>query len=134
MVIGSLWNIILLLRTTSVKRLTRQICDCVFITMSGFFANSVWNFLAKKCVHNCFVSLFPEAPLAGISVKNYLVLFALGDIFCRCVWNPLLGGLQEGRHLGHQEGSFGGHWHGDRHLCIMITHPPPPHHKHHSHH
>ena len=38
----------------------------------------------KKCLHNCFVpikvSLSSEAPLAGISVNNYLVLFALGDI------------------------------------------------------
>ena len=91
----------------------------------------------KNCLHNCFVtikvSLFSEAPLAGISVKHFLVLFALGDIFFRCVWNPVLGSLQEGRHLGHQGGSFGGHWHGDCHLCIMITHPPPSHHKH-SHH
>ena len=86
-------------------------------TVSGTF----WQ---KNCLHNCFVtikvSLFSEAPLAGISVKHFLVLFALGDIFFRCVWNPVLGSLQEGRHLGHQGGSFGGHWHGDRHLCIMI--------------
>ena len=67
MAIGSLWNIILLLRKTLVKNMVRLKCDFVFNTMSGFFANSVWNLLAKKCLHNCFetikVSLVSDAPL-----------------------------------------------------------------------
>ena len=110
MAIGSLWNIILLLRTTSVKNMVRLRCDSVFNTMSGFSVNSVWNFLAKREFTQLFceikVSLFSEAPLAGIPVKNHL-LCPLEDICCRCAGIPCLVVCKKDGALVTKEGHSG---------------------------